>query len=228
MCVIDGSKVRLLAKVADSITQTSHQLVMAAYEYDIAAREEQLAPKAKVISKSNARDLSNSVFANARIKSSSNITSRAMQIFSPYKSAIAKFNPSLTEEQLNTITTSLLVFSEKYGVDPRFVVAIFLAESHFRPEATSRSGAMGLGQLMPGTARGMGVNNAYDTVQNIEASIKLIRGHLGKYNDLELALSAYNAGPGAVKKYGGVPPYRETRNYVRKVSEYYRQLCGAK
>ena len=226
-CIVEGSKVRLLASVSDSMAQTKHLLVMAAYEYEITAREKQLAPKAKTPVKASVRDLSNSVFVTAR-QNTAALSSRAMQIFNPYKSAIAKFNPRLTEAQLNTITGSLLMFSDKYGVDPRFVVALFLAESHFRPEATSRSGAMGLGQLMPGTARGMGVNNAYDTVQNIEASIRLIRGHLGKYQDLELALSAYNAGPGAVKKYGGVPPYRETRNYVRKVSEYYKQLCGIK
>ncbi|MHB1458360.1 MAG: lytic transglycosylase domain-containing protein [Armatimonadota bacterium] len=227
-CVTDGSKVRLLASVSDSMTQPQQQLVMAAYEYEITAREKQLAPKVKVPAKTSTRDLSNNVFVTARQNNSVNLSSRAMKIFNPYKAAIAKFNPRLTEAQLNSITGSLLMFSDKYGVDPRFVVALFLAESHFRPEATSRAGAMGLGQLMPGTARGMGVNNAYDTAQNIEASIRLIRGHLGKYKDLELALSAYNAGPGAVKKYGGVPPYKETRNYVRKVSEYYKQLCGIK
>ena len=227
-CITDGNKVRLLASVSESMTQTRYQLVMAAYEYEITAREKALVPKAKTPAKTSARDLSNSVFVTARQSQSANLSSRAMKIFNPYKAAIAKFNPRLTEEQLNTITGSLLMFSDKYGVDPRFVVALFLAESHFRPDAKSRAGAMGLGQLMPGTARGMGVNNAYDVTQNIEASIRLIRGHLGKYKDLELALSAYNAGPGAVRKYGGVPPYKETRNYVRKVSEYYKQLCGIK
>jgi soluble lytic murein transglycosylase-like protein len=79
---------------------------------------------------------------------------------------------------------------------------------------------------MPGTARGLGVSNAYDPEQNIAASIKLMSGHLSKYGDLALALSAYNAGPGAVKKYKGVPPYRETRNYVQKVTKLYKALCG--
>ncbi|MCL6520457.1 MAG: lytic transglycosylase domain-containing protein, partial [Armatimonadetes bacterium] len=155
-----------------------------------------------------------------------NLSSRAMEVLDPYRRAIARFNPRLSQSQLDTITTSILAFSEKYGVDPRLVVAIFLVESGFNPAATSRCGAMGIGQLMPGTARGLGVINAYDPVQNIEGSIKLISGHLAKYGDLALALSAYNAGPGAVRKYNGVPPYRETQNYVKKVSAIYRALCG--
>jgi soluble lytic murein transglycosylase-like protein len=98
---------------------------------------------------------------------------------------------------------------------------------------------MGLGQLMPGTASGLGVSNAYDPVQNIAGSVKLIRGHLNKitdnaawtdttWHDLSLALASYNAGPGAVRKYGGVPPYRETQNYIKKVISIYKELCGCK
>ena len=154
-----------------------------------------------------------------------------------YRKAISSYNPKLSRREAKKITDAILGFSIKYEVDPRLVVALVLAESHFRPEATSSKGAMGLGQLMPGTARGLGVGNAYDPEQNLAGAIKLIKGHLDKqsgkaaygdltWQDLELALASYNAGAGAVKKYGGIPPYRETRNYVQRVVKYYKKLCG--
>ena len=109
----------------------------------------------------------------------------------------------------------------------RLVVAMMIAESGFDIYSTSRTGAMGLGQLMPETARGLGVTNAYDPVQNIAASVRLLRGHLDQYGgQITLTMAAYNAGPGAVRKYHGVPPYRETQRYVAKVADLYRQLCG--
>ncbi|MHB1000986.1 MAG: lytic transglycosylase domain-containing protein [Armatimonadota bacterium] len=234
VCVTDSAKIRALVKVNGQTSGLPQfQLQAAAYDYEIAAREKELAPKPKAVAKTPVKgkgnaDLTKNAFINARQSNATRLSSRAMQIYNPYKAAIARFNPRLTEQQLDSITKGILAFSERYGIDPRLVVALILAESGFRPNATSRAGAMGLGQLMPGTARGMGVNNAYDTTQNIEASVKLIRGHLGKYGDLALALSAYNAGPGAVKKYNGIPPYRETQNYVRKVSEIYKALCGMK
>lgn len=161
------------------------------------------------------------------------------QVFDAYRKAISSFNPRLSRQESERITAAILTFSQRYDIDPRLVVAIVLAESHFNPNATSKKGAMGLGQLMPGTARGLGVSNAYDPEQNLAGAIKLIRGHLDKqskgasfgeltWNDLELALACYNAGSGAVKKHGGVPPYRETQNYIRKVISYYRQLAGIK
>jgi soluble lytic murein transglycosylase-like protein len=109
-----------------------------------------------------------------------------------------------------------------------------MVESGFDPSSTSHSGAMGLGQLMPGTARWMGVNDAYDTTENLYGTVKLIRTHLnqhrrGKGDDLAsltLALAAYNAGVGAVSRAGGVPHYRETQAYVRKVIRLYFGLCG--
>ena len=116
---------------------------------------------------------------------------------------------------------------------------MILAESHFRIGATSRCGAQGLGQLMPSTAAGLGVDDAYDPVQNVYGSVRYVKGMLDRMSgnkawndltwyDLALALAAYNAGPNAVKKHGGVPPYRETQNYVRKVTSIYKQLCGVK
>ena len=98
------------------------------------------------------------------------------------------------------------------------------AESDFDPNATSKSGAMGIMQLMPATAKGLGVTDAYDPEQNIMGGAKYIASLLDKYDgNVSYALAAYNAGSGNVKKYGGVPPFEETQNYVKKVTQYYKE-----
>ena len=104
-------------------------------------------------------------------------------------------------------------------VDPNLVRAVIQAESAFNPRAVSVKGAMGLMQLMPATARSYNVFDAFDPSENIRAGVAYLKSLLVKYRDnLELALAAYNAGPGAVAKYGeAVPPYRETKNYVKKI-----------
>ena len=117
------------------------------------------------------------------------------------------------------------IFNEaasKYGVDAKFLKAIAKCESDFSTECTSRSGAMGIMQLMPQTAASLGFTNAYDPYQNIMGGARYISEKLTQYNgDKSLALAAYNAGSGNVAKYGGIPPFKETQNYVAKVMAYY-------
>lgn len=111
--------------------------------------------------------------------------------------------------------------SKETGVDIRLLKAVGKAESNFRASATSRCGAMGVMQLMPGTAKSLGVTDAYDARQNIMAGSKYLAKLLDKYDgDTKLALAAYNAGSGNVAKYGGIPPFKETQNYVKRVLEY--------
>ncbi len=107
--------------------------------------------------------------------------------------------------------------AKKYGIPTDLAVNLVRAESSFNQKARSKAGAIGLTQLMPGTARAMGVN-PYDPVQNVEGGFKYLRQQYDAFGDWNLALAAYNAGPGAVKKYKGVPPYKETRNYVRTIN----------
>lgn len=106
--------------------------------------------------------------------------------------------------------------SEAHGVNPMLVRALIQVESNYRPRARSSKGAMGLMQLMPATARAYNVRNPYDPKANIAAGVKHLKTLIDKWG-VELALAAYNAGEGAVKKFNGVPPYRETRKYVSKI-----------
>ena len=110
--------------------------------------------------------------------------------------------------------------SSDHGVDPRLVTAVIEVESAWDPRAVSRKGAMGLMQLMPATAVEYGVGNPFEPEENISGGVAYLRHLLDRYDQkIELALAAYNAGPGNVEKYGDVPPFRETQNYVRKITE---------
>ena len=112
--------------------------------------------------------------------------------------------------------------SEKYGVDPSLVGALIKNESNFDSTAESYVGAQGLMQLMPSTAASLGVLDAFDPYQNIEGGVKYLSNLLDMYDgDVSLALAAYNAGPGAVNTYDGIPPYQETQTYVQRVLSTY-------
>ena len=227
-------RARLIVKAsrADELGPIDAYLVSAAAEHQMSAWEERERSRRKAAEEAAARRA-------ARLASAKKPPARLADLpaseATPYYAAfIRKRNPRLSEAEAWRIAQGVIGFSLRYGVDARLVMAMVLVESGFNPNATSRAGAMGLGQLMPGTARGMGVSNAYDSIDNLYGTVRLIRGHLEKfagktgdqYQALVLALAAYNAGGGAVRRYGGVPPYRETQNYVRKVVAVYDALCG--
>jgi hypothetical protein len=110
----------------------------------------------------------------------------------------------------------------QYGLDYNLVKAVISAESAFDPAAISPKGAMGLMQLMPGTSRDLGVVDPFDPIQNIDGGVRYLRFLMDRFNNnVVLALAAYNAGPEAVQKHYGIPPYEETRNYVERVLDFY-------
>ncbi|HEY3248919.1 MAG TPA: lytic transglycosylase domain-containing protein [bacterium] len=143
-----------------------------------------------------------------------------------YAYVVRWYNPRLSAAQVDAIVRSVLFYSSHYGVDPRLMMALIAIESGFHPAARSPVGAYGLGQLMPATWRAMGVHPA-DPVANIYASVRVLRANMDRFgSNLALALAAYNAGKGAVERYGGIPPYNETQWYVRNVLALYFHLRG--
>ena len=133
--------------------------------------------------------------------------------------AIQANTQSAAKSQILNVVNQI---ADKYGVDDKLVQALIKQESGFNPKAKSKAGAMGLMQLMPSTAKNLGVQDPYNIVQNVEGGVKYLKSMLDKYNgNVILALAAYNAGPGAVDKYDGVPPYKETQNYVKNILANY-------
>lgn len=137
----------------------------------------------------------------------------------------AKSLPAPVSEELSALIAQV---SRETGVDPLLLHAVTRQESGFKASARSPKGAMGLMQLMPGTARELGLSPAqyYDPYANLFGGATYLKRQIDTFGSLELALAAYNAGPNAVRKYRGVPPYRETRDYVSRISSHYRTLLA--
>jgi len=149
---------------------------------------------------------------------------------------IKSANKNLTTAQIKTYSDTILYYSAKYEICPIFVCSVITEESKFKHTAVSKAGASGLGQLMPATASGMGISNVFDPQQNIYGTVRYLRSMLDRlcgkdfteasWEDLALILSGYNAGPGNVKKYGGIPPFKETKNYIVKVTNTYKKYLN--
>lgn len=218
-----GQEIRLLTK--PSSEAGIYEPLLVVKEADVRAKEEAL-KKQEIF------------YYPVPTSNKGNLTSRSLpnrfsipeEIVEAYKRAVLYFNPRIDENSARMIARAILYFSVENNLDPRLVVAVIAVESGFDPKAVSSKGAMGLGQLMPQTAAGMGVRNPFDPIDNLSASIRLIRGHLEKFEgnpqQLALALACYNAGSGAVRRFGGVPPYKETQSYINKVISLYKKICG--
>lgn len=139
-----------------------------------------------------------------------------------------KINPqkkkSLLSRRLDNYDKIITKAANKYNVDKGIIKSIIAAESYANPKAVSRTGAKGLMQLMDKTADSLGVKNSFDPEQNIMGGTKFIKHLLNKYDSVDLALAAYNAGPGNVDKYNGVPPFKETQNYIKRIKQFYSEL----
>ena len=156
---------------------------------------------------------------NAAIAPDGAITEQAHQ------TAVASHTPITDNEQLmQQINYQILLAAARHNLDPELIRAVIRVESNFRPDVVSSAGAMGLMQLMPGTAESLGVTDPFDIVQNIDGGSRYLRRMLDLFNgDVSLALAAYNAGAGAVRQHGGIPPFRETQNFVPRVQGYWER-----
>ena len=229
-------KARLLVKVHrdETTEEVKMDLLGAAMDSDVAPYDKATAATkpAKKTSSRLARKELTSRHLTYRMRANDNIPESK---FTPtYAGFIQKINRNLSDDDAFAIAHYLIHDCLKYGVDARLIMAMVLAESGFNPWATSKHGAQGLGQLMPGTANGLGVGNAYDVEQNLDGMVRMVRGLLDTYKastgddytTLCYTIAAYNAGAGAVSKYRGIPPYPETQKYVQKVVYYYSQFTA--
>jgi soluble lytic murein transglycosylase-like protein len=148
-----------------------------------------------------------------------------------YATALRAFAPGLSGTRAHALAERTVAEADRYGLDARLVVALVAVESSWRTDAVSPAGARGLGQLMPGTAADLGVDPD-DPAANVHGTVVYLRAMLDRYAArstqarFECALAAYNAGPGAVDRYGAIPPIPETQAYVRRVIGLWRRLAG--
>ncbi len=132
----------------------------------------------------------------------------------------AAIDKRLLKKNLDAYDDIILRASDLYLVQPELIKAVMLVESGMNPNVTSPKGAQGLMQLMPATAESLGVQEAYDPKENVFGGTRYLRKMIDRFTDQRLALAAYNAGPGNVDKYGGIPPFEETQKYVKLVLRY--------
>lgn len=228
-----GTQIACLVKIGPDSQYSLSDLEIACWTYEADLRRQEESVKRSEALRA-ARPTSRALTKNREPV----VASSGDEMVRAYANAIRGYNKKLSKADSEKLAMAVLQFSTHYKVDPRLVMAVIISESSFNTNAVSYAGAMGLGQLMPATAAGLGVSNAFDPVDNIYGSIRYIRSMIDRtsgkkwddmtWQDLSLALAAYNAGPNAVKKHGGIPPYKQTQNYITKVTKVYKKLCGIK
>lgn len=169
------------------------------------------------------------LLSTAALPASAASTTTTTSHLAEYARVLTQFNPNLSTWESRALADRVRIESLFYQLDPRLLVALVATESSWHPYAVSPVGARGLGQLMPGTAAGLGVD-AFSPHANLNGTARYLRGLLDRYaaypqaQRYRLALAGYNAGPGAVERFGGIPPYSETQAYVRNVMALYDRL----
>jgi soluble lytic murein transglycosylase-like protein len=141
--------------------------------------------------------------------------------------ALPPMPPGKFEAVPSNVERLIDFYANRHGVDAALVRAVMKAESDFNPDTVSSAGAMGLMQLMPENVKELGIRDPFDPEQNIDGGVRHLKQMLDRFDDVTLAVAAYNAGPGNVTRYGGIPPFRETQQYVRRVMRFWQEAKPA-